>query len=325
MISIRTASRLHFGLINPGRSLAGRRFGGAGLMIDNPGVELEMVASNEWSVEGPLAPRGRQVLYRLLERIPAGRRRPHRIIIRSSAAEHVGLGTGTQLSLAMARLYFAGADLPVPDAETLAELTGRGRRSAIGVHGFCTGGFLIDDGVCDEPLTLAPVQTLAPVAQRLDFPSDWRLVLVLPTDAAGISGDAESKLFDELLDRLEPAAVEERRRLASCMAETLRVGDFAGFSAALYEFNRRAGEAFASIQGGPYAGRCIADAVEWFRGMGAAGTGQSSWGPVVFALARDAEEAQFLLHRLRRQFALPVEKAWVAAAANAGATLAHGR
>ena len=53
---IRTASRLHFGLLGWGPQAA-RQFGGVGLMIEAPGIELVAGTAPNWSSAGPLADR----------------------------------------------------------------------------------------------------------------------------------------------------------------------------------------------------------------------------------------------------------------------------
>ena len=55
MLRIRTGSRLHFGLFSLGA--APRLFGGVGLMIDEPGIQLCATPAREWSAEGPLSAR----------------------------------------------------------------------------------------------------------------------------------------------------------------------------------------------------------------------------------------------------------------------------
>src|SRR5262245_19094518 len=69
MIRVVTPSRLHFGLLSlaaegaawPDRAgravLPARRFGGAGLMVQRPGVALRVEDAADWAAEGPLAGR----------------------------------------------------------------------------------------------------------------------------------------------------------------------------------------------------------------------------------------------------------------------------
>jgi predicted sugar kinase len=43
----------------------------------------------------------------------------------------------------------------------------------------------------------------------------------------------------------------------------------------------------------------VAEVVAYLRGQGVRGVGQSSWGPTVFAVLGDADEAEALARRLR--------------------------
>ena len=61
VMHIRTPSRLHFGLLGWGTQ-AGRQFGGIGLMIDAPGIELTVEPASSWRIEGPHAPRVAQLV-----------------------------------------------------------------------------------------------------------------------------------------------------------------------------------------------------------------------------------------------------------------------
>jgi predicted sugar kinase len=78
--------------------------------------------------------------------------------------------------------------------------------------------------------------------------------------------------------------------------------DFAAFSDAVQRYNRLAGEPFAADQGGPYSGPEVTAVIDALRAWGAAGVGQTSWGPTVFAFAQDEGEARHLTDRARGQF-----------------------
>jgi predicted sugar kinase len=54
--SLRTPSRLHFGLLSWGLN-APRQFGGVGLMVEAPGITITAESARSWTAEGPLAGR----------------------------------------------------------------------------------------------------------------------------------------------------------------------------------------------------------------------------------------------------------------------------
>src|SRR6185369_9528121 len=124
----------------------GRQFGGVGLMVAEPALKLRAMAFDTDEVHGPdeLHPRIVGVIdsYRkkcTRELIPPA----CHIAIEQAPSSHVGLGSGTQLSLAVSRALAELAGEPEVPAVELARRVGRGLRSAIGIHGFEHGGFLV--------------------------------------------------------------------------------------------------------------------------------------------------------------------------------------
>ncbi len=304
MIRVTTASRLHFGLFRvappSGREApAHRRFGGVGLMVDSPGLRLAVYPAASWSAEGPYAERTLVFAQRFAETLPTAVLAPQRLVVESASPEHAGLGTGTQLGLAVARALAIAAGRPGLGALELARRVGRGERSALGVHGFAGGGFLVEAGKCGS-------EAVAPLVARMDFPESWRLVLALPAHPPGLHGVAERQAFQQLED-LGPS---ESQTDALCRLVLLNVlpalaeRDLTGFGEALHEFNAHAGASFAAIQGGRYASPRVAELVSFLRREGIRGVGQSSWGPAVFAVTEDEEHASALGGRLRARFPL---------------------
>jgi beta-RFAP synthase len=327
-VEVRTGSRLHFGLLAPWPGLE-REHGGAGLMVESPGIELVASRAEGLEISGPHAERVRESAAPLLD---DARRRGAplagaRIEVRRAAPLHAGLGTGTQLALAAAaaidRLSLqAGA--PPADAVELARRAARVPRSGIGIHGFARGGLLVDGGHAgrDGGATATPFEP-APLVSRLELPAHWRALVILPPASKGLSGDAERDAFHRLGGL--PAAERAERAGGICRAALLGLlpalaeGDFPAFSRALWDFSRRAGEAFRAIQGGSFASGAIQAAVELLRAEGIEGVGQSSWGPAVFAIVDDAEKAAAIAARARARFSLADEAVLVTAARNRGA------
>jgi beta-RFAP synthase len=330
MRRVRTASRLHFGLLSlapeggtwpdlHGEPLPARRFGGVGLMVERPGLAVRAEPAAAWSAEGPLADRALAFARRLLEsyRVEgAGELAPQRLVVEQAAPEHSGLGTGTQLALAVGRLLSSAWGRAAP-AAALARRVGRGERSALGIHGFERGGFLVESGQ-------GRAQGLAPLAARVNFPDEWRVVLGRPAQPPGLHGLEEREAFARLGDW--PLARTEAlcRLVLLGLLPALRECDLAAFGAALFDFNARVGEAFAPAQGGLYAGPRVAELVEFVRRQGVAGVGQSSWGPVVFAVVGDEDRAADLARRVAGHLNGAGE-VWVSAACNHGVEAADAR
>src|SRR5262249_44297561 len=136
-----------------------------------------------------------------------------------------------------------------------ARRVGRGLRSALGIHGFAHGGFLVDGGK-------SRITRIAPLIARFPFPEAWRVLLVLFPEAAGHHGIRETRSFQQLGRR--HAALDTGllcRLVLLGMLPALAEHDLPAFGEALYEFNRRVGEAFAPVQGGVYAHPAAADVV----------------------------------------------------------------
>ena len=266
--TVTTGSRLHFGPLTwPGPlddPTTRPDFGGVGLMVDAPATRVTATPADDWSTLHD-RPRLVEALASQPQRQP-----PRQVTIDRAAPGHIGLGSGTQRELAIA----AACGLPV-EAAALAAATGRGRRSAIGVHGFCRGGFLIDGGRPDgEPL--------GRLAHRVDFP-DWPLHLVRLSDRVGLFGPAEARAF-ETLRPMEASRSERLHTLADAMLAAVASVDRFAFAAALIDYGLLVGEFFAPTQ----HGRRLLDPGwdDLLPQLAAQGCGvaQSSWGPTVLVV-----------------------------------------
>jgi beta-ribofuranosylaminobenzene 5'-phosphate synthase len=307
MIRVEAPGRLHFGLFNFAAeqawpnvdgtaALPARQFGGVGLMIEEPGLVLMTESSRAWSALGPLAVRALDFAQRFVATLPGGMP-PQRILIETAPPEHCGLGVGTQLGLAVAKALATISGHPEWDAVELAKRVGRGRRSAVGIHGFQSGGLIVEGG------KIADGQ-VAPLLVRANFPSEWRCVVVIPTDAIGLHGQTESQVFARMKQAEPAAALNTLCRLVLLgLLPALAERDCRTFGEALYDFNARAGEAFAVIQGGRYADPFSTDTIAYLRSQGIAGVGQSSWGPAVFAVVEDVDRARHIADQLRQRHA----------------------
>jgi beta-RFAP synthase len=269
-----------------------RQFGGVGLMVKEPGIRLTFEEAKKWSAEGLHADRALQFAVACCNSLHIQTAYHMRIV--SPAPQHVGLGTGTQLGMAIASALHAVArhDGKECNVVQMAALIGRGQRSAIGIHGFEHGGFLVEAGKRSDA-------EISPLLIHCDFPTEWSILLVVPRDLQGVHGSREAAAFSSL--KREP--VDERATEAMCrivllgMVPALIERDLETFGEALHEFNYRAGTMFRPFQGGVYSHPRVEQIVTCLREFGIPGVGQSSWGPATFAVTDQAHAAQTWLVR----------------------------
>jgi beta-ribofuranosylaminobenzene 5'-phosphate synthase len=140
------------------------------------------------------------------------------------------------------------------------------------------------------------VEHPAPLLMHHRMPEEWRAVLVVPRAEPGLSGVAEEEAFG----RLEPSA-ERSAAIAQLVLTSLLPAlverDLEEFGAALTHVQELVGDAFATVQGGRFHPRAGA-LVEALLRHGAAGAGQSSWGPAVYGVVGSEAAGRELARRM---------------------------
>jgi beta-RFAP synthase len=267
----------------------GRRFGGIGAALESPSLLLEARKAALLSAEGPESERVLAYARRFLEH--RGLRGGARLRVHRAVPGHSGLGSGTQLALATARALAALFDEP-SDVTSLARATGRARRSAIGTWAFEQGGFILEGG------RRAEGEEPGPLLLRRALPAAWRCVVAIPPVPRGLSGEVEEQAFRSL----PPAPPEVSGRIArlilSVVLPALAEEDLPAFGRGVGEVQALVGDMFRSVQGGRYAHPRVAELVEALLAEGAAGAGQSSWGPATYGLFSDEAAARRAVDRV---------------------------
>lgn len=290
-IVIEAPARLHLGFLDLNGDF-GRQFGSLGLTIDAFPARLSVEKANDFAASGPDMERATRCARSILAtlKLPGA----VRIRVDSSIPAHIGLGSGTQMSLgigaAIAQLY--EVDL---DTRDIAGILERGARSGIGIGAFDHGGFLIDGGLgqCGKP---------PPLIARHPFPTDWRVILIFDSHDQGLHGEQEMRAFEQLPKFPEERAANLCRLALMRVLPGLLEQDIDAFGRGIGELQETVGDHFAPAQGGRFSSAAVSEALRWFTAQGLRGVGQSSWGPTGFALVDSEEHANALLSQARARF-----------------------
>ncbi len=292
-VTVRTGARLHFGLlaINPAR---GRQFGGAGLMVDAPGFDLLAEVSAADEVTGGTES-SRKRIESFIERLRGSSEHslpPLKVHIRSEIPPHCGLGAGTQLGLTAATITAALSGETMPSVRERAERVARGKRSAIGLYGFESGGWLVDGGQ-------RTAGEISPLISRADWPADWPWVLIAPPEREGLSGLAEQHAFQRLSPMTEATTARLCRTLLLELVPSLLDHDFESVSEALWDYGKTVGEYFLPVQQGLFADVRMTRLADHLRREGITGIAQTSWGPTIAVLRPSTHAAEELVTQLQ--------------------------
>ena len=297
-VQVRAPGRLHLGFLDPAGTL-GRRFGSLGMVIEGFETTLTLAAAPQDQLSaGPHAEaadldRIGSHLQRLRQH--SGCHQPLALHLQRSLPAHTGLGSGTQLALAVGRAFACWHGLALATT-TLAHWLGRGQRSGIGIAGFETGGLLLDGGPGADG-------SPAPVLARLELPPAWRVVVVQDTLQRGLSGADEKRAIARLLPLPQADAAEICHQVLMQVLAGAAADDFAAFASGLNRVQQILGAHFAPAQGGQAcSSAAVGRLLQWITHHNSgqahqplAAIGQSSWGPTAFAIVPTADAAKTLM------------------------------
>jgi beta-ribofuranosylaminobenzene 5'-phosphate synthase len=275
-VYIKTPARLHLGLLDLNGDL-GRMFGGLGVGINRPNVILEAQPAENLAVRGEKTEQVKTLAERFLEAYKI--KSNVAINVKQLIPEHSGLGSGTQLTLAvataLARLFGVKASI-----KDLAETMGRGKRTSVGTTIFEQGGFVVDGGKSTSekrfPATIF----------RQPFPEDWRFVVAVPDVNKGLAKGQETAAFKALTPMKQDEAGKMCRLTIMKLLPALIERDIKSFGEALTQIQIVIGNYFAEVQGGTYSSQAVAEGVALMQKLGAYGAGQSSWGPAFYGVTQ---------------------------------------
>ncbi len=285
-VTVTAPARIHLGFMDMNGEL-GRNFGGLGLTLAGFNTRLTVSASDEITATGPSSKRAMKYAKLLLEKYAPDR--SVNIEIHEAIPSHAGLGSGTQMGLAVCSAIAHLFDLDI-DITAIAKLTDRGARSGIGVGAFQQGGFIVDGGRGGK--TIVP-----PVICRMAFPEQWRLILIFDNQKIGLNGSSEKSAFKKLPPMDPGISGNLCRTVLMRVLPALVESNIQDFGKGITHVQQMVGDYFANYQGGRFSSNLVADALSWMEDQGITGIGQSSWGPTGFALVENEVEANRLVKK----------------------------
>jgi len=310
-VYVKTPARLHLGLIDMNGDL-GRMFGGLGVCIDRPNVILEAQHSKNFSIEGKEV----ELVNSIAQRFFSIYHQQPEVSIKviETIPPHVGLGSGTQLTLAVAVALakLTGVKASIPE---LAVIMGRAKRTSVGTTIFQSGGFVVDGGKNQK------INCFPPLIYRQPFPKEWPFIVAIPNLKEGLSNSQENHAFQELT-KMSASDVGQICRLTMLkLLPGLAEKDIESFGDALTKIQVLTGNYFAQAQGGTYSSPVAAECIDFMRKAGAYGVGQSSWGPAIYAIVKQ-QQAKQMLAKVKAHLCKSVGGAvFVAKANNRGVTV----
>ena len=280
-VTVIAPARLHLGFVdlNPP---TGRRFGSVGVALDSPHTTVRAARGGIVVSNSPAQELATKYLHGLRAAIAV----PHDVSVHVDEAipAHCGLGSGTQLALAVGTAVSRLLELDLSPRD-ICQTLARGARSGIGIGAFAQGGFLVDGG--HGVSTKFP-----PITSRVAFPEAWRVLLIFDEAFEGLSGAKELAAFRTLPSFPETLSAHLCRLVMTRALPGLAEASMAEFGPAITEVQRIVGDHFAPAQGGRFASTRVADVLGWLEGRGVSCVGQSSWGPTGFAMLESEIQAQ---------------------------------
>jgi beta-ribofuranosylaminobenzene 5'-phosphate synthase len=294
-VKLRTPARLHFSLIDLNGEL-GRIDGGIGVAIDNPNWIITVKKNSTWEIPQHIS----ELIEKLKDKLDLTNN--YKIDIESSLPSHVGLGSQTQLSLAVAH-GLSILEQQEHSVSKLAAFVGRGGTSGIGVAAFEHGGFILDGGhTCEDKPDFLPSHFSnskpAVLISRYNVPNDWYFIIAIPDTGKGKYGAAELEIFNKYCPISNQDVEKLSRIILMKMLPAIVEDDIVQFGKGLNDIQKIG---FKSIEN-RLQYDFVKDLQQFFLDSGAVGSGLSSFGPATFCLIQSEKSAKELVEKTQDFF-----------------------
>lgn len=223
------------------------------------------------------------------------------IEVLSAIPRHIGLGSTTQMTLAIA--YAASKLLGLGySVRDIAVRLCRGRDSGIGVIAFERGGFIVDSGrrISESGKVLCPtsLEDLPQPIFRAPIPRKWSFILFIQKMRRGFDEIGERRAMDVPTSLPKDIQHELYKLVFLYMIPSILRRDIDVFGKALTRLQFVVGEYFSKYQGGIFCCEEAEAIVNTMLRHGVKGVGQSSWGPTVYGLVEGHAIAKRIAERV---------------------------
>lgn len=289
---------MHISLLDLGHA-TDRAYGGLGIALERPQTTLRGRKASRLTLEGFESSDEAAVRAALMRLRGVLHTELHgEVGLVESPPSHVGLGSRTAVVLSTLTLILNLAGVE-PNREVICTASNRGGTSSVGISAFFgLGGLLLDPGriqiggreFLPSSASGAPEEPV--FASSVAFPSDWRILLLLP-EGKRLCGAAEVSLFR---DNTPLPSSEVRAAIAAARSfvagvectDIFRVAEAA---------HRIAGAGFKRVEIENQR-REVSELVELLYRESGLPIGMSSVGPLVYAIFRDGTDDPVVLERI---------------------------
>ncbi|MHA1291211.1 MAG: beta-ribofuranosylaminobenzene 5'-phosphate synthase [Promethearchaeota archaeon] len=301
-VRITTPCRIHLSLIDE-NGYTGRVDGGIGLMLNQPNVILEVSNSaDDFTIECNRYYREsvhiiNEKASKMFKLFKINNKNFH-FNLKRYYPNHVGLGSKTQLSLAIGTAIATLKNMNIP-IELITKVVERGGTSGIGWRGFETGGFILDGGhdfgIGKEKESFLPSSASfsadpALTIMRYAIPENWRFILVIPNVRPGANGDEEVEIFKKYTPIPREEVNEVSHQILMKILPGLLRNDLKCFGEGLKRIQNIGFKRIEiSLQH-----NIVKDLLNFFEKKGVKAYGMSSFGPSVIGITEKDSDARKL-------------------------------
>ena len=315
-VTVTTTARLHMGFVDLNGS-QGRLFGSLGVSLNTPKTQVIVEKSHTSNINAKNSESVSKIINSIQTYLKTSLEQDIDFSVKvvERIPEHAGLGSGTQLALAIAAGVNALFDLDLNTVQ-MSSITSRGRRSGIGIGTFEQGGLVLDGG-----RSVQFKHKIPPIIAHHDFPQQWPILLIMDNNDQGVFGDAELLAFENLPQANLATAQQLSHSVLMQALPAIVEQDYAQFSQAINALQMATGAYFANAQGGHYKSAKVAQVLNFLNQQGIICAGQSSWGPTGFAIFEDMNTAHNMCNQLQQLFSSSNLQFQIVTANNCGANV----